>query len=390
MLNGYVPVFSSFSGEAYDNDVVRSAVDAIARNAAKLKPKHIRRQKDKIAMAGSNIEYILQTRPNPYMDAYTFYYKVVTQYYLQNNSFVFLDWDPESKMLRGLYPINAPTVMLLESGGEIFAKFFFLGGQQVVLPYTDLIHLRRFFYQNDFYGETSSNALNPVLELINTTNDGIANAVKSSAYLRGLLKFTSMLKPDDMKKQRDMFVADYMNITNNGGVAATDAKADYIELKSDPKMIDDKQMDSIKSKVYDYFGVNEKIVKSNYTEEEWNAFYESVIEPIAIQLSLEFTEKIFTQREKGHGNEIIFEANRLQYASNKTKIEVVNTLVDRGMMSLNQGLEMFNLPPIEDGDKRILSLNFIDADKANQYQLGQKQPSDNQNGGDNNGTTNNE
>jgi phage portal protein BeeE len=181
-----------------------------------------------------------------------------------------------------------------------------------------------------------------------------------------------MLKPEDMKRQRDLFISDYMDITNNGGIAATDAKADYIELKNDPKMVDEKVMQAAKTKVFNYFGVNESIIKSDYSEDQWNAFYESTIEPIAIQLSLEFTSKLFTSKEQGYGNEIIFESNRLQYASNKTKVEVVTMLVDRGMMSLNQGLEVFNLPPIEGGEKRIVSLNFVDSELANQYQLGLK------------------
>jgi hypothetical protein len=135
-----------------------------------------------------------------------------------------------------------------------------------------------------------------------------------------------------------------------------------------------KQMKAIKEKVYDYYGINEKIIKSSYNEEEFNAFYESILEPLAIQMSLAFTNCLFTDREKGHGNQIIFEANRLQYASNTTKINIVTTLMDRGMMTKNQGLEVFNMPPIEGGDKRILSLNFIDADKANEYQVGKQDP----------------
>jgi HK97 family phage portal protein len=371
MLNGFAPIFTSTSTDAYDSDIVRSAVDAIARNAAKLRPKHVRRKDGQVQLTESNLERLLAVRPNPHMDAYSFLYKVVTQLYMKNNSFIFIDWDSTGGV-RALYPINAPTVQLMESKGEIFAKFMFLGGQQIVLPYSDLIHLRRFFYSNDLYGETSERALMPTLDLIHTTDEGIKNAVKSSAYLRGLLKFSNMLKPEDMKRQRDLFISDYMDITNNGGIAATDAKADYIELKNDPKMVDEKVMQAAKTKVFNYFGVNESIIKSDYSEDQWNAFYESTIEPIAIQLSLEFTSKLFTSKEQGYGNEIIFESNRLQYASNKTKVEVVTMLVDRGMMSLNQGLEVFNLPPIEGGEKRIVSLNFVDSELANQYQLGLK------------------
>lgn len=371
MLNGFSPTFSSFSGEAYDSDVVRSAVDAIARNAGKLKPRHIRRIEGSIQHPNSSLERLLQLRPNPYMDAYTFYYKVVTQLYMQNNAFIYIAWDP-SGSVKGFYPVLASQVEFLESAGEIFCKFRFMGGQMVTLPYSEIIHLRRFFYKNDLYGETSDRALNPTLELLNTTNQGIANAVKSSAFLRGLLKFTQMLKPEDMKKQRDYFVQDYLDITNNGGIAATDVKADYIPLNSDPKMVDAKQMETIEKKVYKYFNVNEAIVTSNYNETQWSAFYESVIEPLAIQMSLEFTAKLFTDREKGHGNEIIFEANRLQYASTRTKIELIRTVTPLGLLTLNESREIFNLGPVEDGDKRIMSLNFVDADKANQYQLGKE------------------
>lgn len=357
MLNGYSPQFTAFSGDAYESDIVRAAVDAIARNAAKLKPKHIRRRPDRIEeVKDSNIERLLSLRPNPYMDAYTFLYKVVTQLYLQNNSFIYVDADPISGTVRGFYPVHAPAVEFLERDRELYAKFHFMGGQKVTLPYESLIHLRRFFYKNDLYGEPNDQALRTTLQLIQTTDEGIMNAIKSSAFLRGILKFTGMIKPEDIKKERDRFVTEYMDITNNGGVAATDSKMDYIPLNNDPKMIDDKQMAAVKQKVYDYFGVNEKIVQSNYTEDEWNAFYESTIEPLAIQMSLEFTSKLFTDGERGHGNEIVFEANRLQYASIKTKLDL-REMVDRGAMTPNEWRAAMNLAPIEGGDKPIRRLD---------------------------------
>lgn len=365
MLNGYAPVFTTFSGDAYDSDVVRSAIDAIARNVAKLSPKHIRRVDGEVHETRSDIENLLRVRPNPYMDAYSFNYKVATQYYAQNNSFVFVDIDRLANKVRGFYPINAASVEFIEAEGDIYAKFNFFGGEQIVLPYEDLIHLRRFFYRNDLYGETSQQVLNPTLQLIKTTDEGIMNAVRSSAFIRGILKFTAMLKPEDIKAQRDMFIADYMDINNNGGVAATDAKADYIELNSDPKMVDDKQMRVIQEKIYNYFGVNEKIIQSKYTEDEWNAFYESVIEPFALQMSLEFTSKLFTERERGHGNEIIYEANRLQYASMSTKLNLLQ-MVDRGAMTPNEWRAALNLAPIEGGDEAIRRLDTRPVDEPNE------------------------
>jgi HK97 family phage portal protein len=376
MMNGYSPVFTPFGDNAYSSDVVRSTVHSIASNAAKLKPKHVRRIEGNVNPQNSNLDRLLTVRPNPHMNAFDFYYKVVTQLYMKNNAFILIQ--TEGFNVVGFYPILATNVELLEYEDELYSKFIFANGRTVVVPYSEVIHLRRFFYENDLFGESNSQALLPTLELIHTTNQGISNAVKSSANLRGLLKFTqSMMKPEDIKAQRNAFVSDYLDVNNNGGIAALDAKADYTDLKGDPKMVNSSQMKLIEEKVYKYFNVNENIVMSKYNENEWNAFYESVIEPLAVQMSLEFTSKLFTDREIGFGNEIIFEANRLQYASTTTKVNVIKTMMPMGILSKNEAREIFNLASVEDGDKMIVSLNFVNADKADKYQLGE--------GGDGNG-----
>lgn len=370
MLNEFVPIFTQFGTEPYDSDVVRSAIDSIARNAAKLKPKHIRRANGSVVPQYSNLERLLQVRPNQYMDAYTFYYKVVTQLFVKNNAFVFIDYAPDGS-IRGFYPIVANYVELFESRGQVFAKFQFITGENVTLPYTELIHLRRFFYKNDFWGENNYTALSPTLDLITTTNQGIINSVKSSAFIRGILKFTqSMMKPSDIKAERDRFVSEYLSIDNNGGIGAIDAKADFIPMKNEPVTVDEKQQSHIKNSIYDYFGTNDAIIQSRYSEDQWNAFYESTLEPIAIQMSLEFTSKLFSDRERGFGNEIIFESNRLQYASNTSKINLVKETMPFGLLTINEAREIFNLGPVEDGEKRLVSLNYVDSTLQNQYQLG--------------------
>jgi HK97 family phage portal protein len=385
MLNSG-PSFYDFSGSGYDSDTVRATSDAFARNAAKLKPKHIRRVNGDIKSIPSHVEWLLQVRPNKLMDAYTFYYRIATQYLMTNNVFVWIKRDERNQVV-GLYPLTSSSVTLIQDrdnpGGDLIVEFRFYDGQTYRAPYLDVIHIRRFFFKNDFYGESNQSALTPILNLISITNQGIANAVKSSAFVRGLLSFVNMLKNEDMKKYADQFQSDYLSANNNGGVAAIDSKVTYTELKSDPKMIDDKQMTAMADKVYSYFGSNKHIVQSDFSEEQWSAFYESMIEPFALQLGLEMTYKIFSEGAQGHGNEIVFEANRLQYASNATKIKVIETLVDRGLMNKNQGREIFNMGPIEGGEEYIVSLNYVQADKANEYQLGKStEPKPTPKGGD--------
>lgn len=374
-MNGFTPVFSEFGDDPYTSDVVRSAIHAIASNAAKLKPKHIRRTNGNVQHVNANIERLLSVRPNEFMSAYDFIYKVVTQREQFNNAFVYIKRDPNTYMVTGFYPVDMASMELVEAQGSLFVKFQFMNGKKLTAPYEDFIHLRKFYNRNDIFGESNSQTLLPTLSLINTTNEGIANAVKSSAFLRGLIKFTNaMLKPEDIRKQRDEFVADYLDISNNGGIAALDAKAEYQELKNDPKMVNSEQMTAIEEKVYKYFGVNKSIVMSDYKEDQWNAFYENVIEPIAIQLSLEFTSKLFSEKAQGYGNEIIFEANRLQYASNTTKVNMIKELTVLGLLSKNEAREILNLAPVENGDTFIQTLNVVNADKADKYQVGEDAP----------------
>jgi len=362
VMAGYTPIFTTWGERPYEADVVRAAVDAIARNAAKLKAKHIRRVNGEVIhVKNSDIERVLSLRPNPRMSAYDLLYKLVTTLMMDNNAWAYPVW--EAGRLVAVYPVNCVSAELLEdSAGTLYVKFYFMEGGTVVLPYNDVIHLRRHFYNNDLLGSPNQ-PINATLSAIHTTNEGLAQAVKTSAALRGILKFQGMLKESDIEAQRERFVKEYLTVSNAGGIAALDAKAEYIPLNTEPKMINAAQMKELRDAVLRYFGVNEAIVMGNYTEDQWNAFYESTIEPLAVQMSLEFTSKLFSSREIGHGNEIVFEANRLQYASVRTKLELVQ-LVDRGIMTPNQLAEVFNLPPVPGGDVPIRRLDTRPVDET--------------------------
>lgn len=368
--NGTNYSFSSYSGNAYDSDPVRAAIDAIARNGAKLKPTHIRRlQGDDIVNLGNGpLGQLLRVRPNPHMNAYSFFYKIITQKFLRNNAFVYID--RHINTIRGLYPVIASGVEFLEDAtGDLFVKFYFQNGNQTVLPYEDLIHLRRFYADNDMMGEASQ-AFDAKLQALQTADTGIGYAIESTANLKGIMKFNTMFKDADMKAYKDKFVADYLDMTENGsGIAAMDSRAEYIELKHQPMIINEGQMNYLKKAVCEYFGVSEGILTSSYTEEEWNAFYEGTLEPLALEMGLEFTSKIFSTTAQGHGNEIFFEANRLQYASNQTKVNLIKEAAPYGVLSINEMREIFNLAPVEDGDKRLQTLNVVDSTLATDYQL---------------------
>jgi len=370
MLSTGSAVFTPFSGNAYSSDIYRAAVDAVARNAAKLTGRHIIYSKENnIRSQGDpHLNRILQVKPNPYMTAYDLIYKLVTHYFLHNNAFAYLQKDDRGN-LQAIYPLATQNMeFLTDPAGEMYLRFLFANGQQVTLHLSEVFIARRFFNSNDLLGDTN-NAIMPTLDLAHTQSEGMENAIKTSAKIRGLLKMEQALSPERLKQEKEAFVEDYLTASNHGGIAALDAKFDYIPLENNPVSIDDKQLHSVKQKIYEYLGISESIVNSTYTEDEWAAFYESVLEPLALQFSLELTNKIFTEREQSFGNTIIFESNRLQFASNESKTNLLKELVPMGLLTLNQALEIMNLPPVEDGDERIQSLNYVNREIADQYQM---------------------
>ena len=364
--------FTQWGGNAYENDIYRAAVDAIARNAAKLKGCHIIETGEVKKPATDKVNRLLQVQPNRYMNAYDMLYKVVTHYYLYNNGFLLIQRDGAE--IQGFYPLNPTQVdFLTDAAGNLYARFQFRNGSQFIADYRDVIHLRRNFNSNDLLGDDNA-ALYPALELADTQNQGIVNGIKAGANIRGIIHFTQIMAPEKLKEEKEAFIADYLSISNDGGVVATDQKMEYTPIESKPATIDAEQLKAVKSKIYDYLGVSESIVNSSYTENEWASFYESTIEPVALQLGLEFTRKLFTEREIAFGNTVIFESSRLQFSSNATKVSLIKELMPYGLLTVNECREILNLGAIPDadgGNKRFQTLNVVDADKANTYQVGQ-------------------
>ncbi|WP_017548653.1 phage portal protein [Salinicoccus carnicancri] len=365
LMNDFIPIFNEIV-DPYESATARKAIHTIATHAAKLNGRHIRQTSDDKIEHNDNLTYLLGVRPNTFMSAFDMQYKVVTTLLLRNNAFIYIDRNKEGKII-GFHPVNNKNFEMMEYQGELYIKFEFPNGNKFTAHYDDFIHLRRYFNDHDLLGSSNKPIQNKI-QVIQTSDDSVVNAVKQSSFLRGILKYNTMLKEEDVKKHRDTFIREYMDIEDQSGVAALDAKADYKELSNEPKMTNEAQMKFFEEDMLSYFNLNTSIVNSDYTEDQWNAFYESVLEPIALQMSQEFTNKVFTRNEQNYGNEILFDSNRIQYASVRTKIALVQYISPLGALRLNEVREMFNLPPIEGGDKILQSLNYVDATKAEQYQ----------------------
>lgn len=371
LLNSFNPEFSTVSEKIYESKLARQAIDRIATHCSKMKPMHIKSNLNNHIKG--DVDFLLNNKPNSLMTRSDFLYKIISNLYSNSNAFIFIKKD-ENGYITAFYPLLASEYVLFEDNeGIIYLKFKFINGQFYYIPYMELIHLRKFYNKHDIFG-TNNLVLKTDLETAQTASEGIKNAIKTTNFLKGILKFSnSMLKSKDIKNSKEEFVKDFLNLENESGIAALDAKAEFQEVNLKPITLDKEQLEKVNQNVFDYFGISDKIIRNDFNEEEWNAFYEGVLEPISQQLSDAFTIKIFNDKAIKEGHKIIFSTNRIKYASLKSRVSLIKEGGALGVLTVNTVLEILDLPTIdgEDGNRIVQSLNYIDTKIANKYQGGE-------------------
>lgn len=372
LLSGWNTQFSTLPEGTYNSKVARQVIDRIATHCAKLVPKHI--QGNITNNIKGDINFLLSNQPNPLMNTFDFIYRIISLLYTDCDAFVYIAKD-RSGFITGFYPVLATTYELLQGiDGTMYLQFDFVNGQTYTIPYLELIHLRLFYNRNDIFG-MSNRVLQTDLNTADTVSQGIDKAIKTTSNLKGILQYeNSMLKNKDLVKTKDDFVKDFLNMDNEGGIAALDAKAKFQEVNLKPITLDNEQLKQVNYNIFDYFGISEKIVDNSFTEEEWNAFYEGIIEARAIQMSYAFTNKIFKRQSIKDGHKIIFTANRLQYSTLTNKISLIKEAGALGLLTKDEAREIIELPQLggEEGSKILQSLNYVDNKIANQYQGGEE------------------
>lgn len=369
LINSYTNFITNYNAEIYNDLSVRSCVDTIARHVAKLKPVHIIQDENGRNAQKSSINSLLANRPNIYMSTSDFLYKVASQLLYYGNAFVYIKKDNKQN-INGFYPIDFTSCELKEYDNNLYLKFNFNNAKNIVIPYTDIIHIRRNYSTHDLLGQDAYKPLLETLTNLSKSRQSISNKVENGGKISGILKLSGMVSQSEWKTKAELFADWFKSSTSkSGGVATIDSTADFIPVSTKAESTEEAQLKYLQTEVYSYFGINEAIVNGSYNETEWQAFYESIIEGIKIQLSQEFTAKVFTEKEKEYGNIIDFNSNRLTYASTTNKVNMVKELGALGLLTTNEARELFDLPPVEDGDKRLVSLNYINADKADEYQL---------------------
>ena len=340
---------------------------------AKLTPQVVRKDDRGMMIKDDYLARLLSLRWSPELSAYDALYKIAAALVRKSNSFAAVLYNDDFTKIKQIVPLTVSSFRIYEDDNNnvLFRFTWEYDGKAYVLPYQNVIHIRARFNKKRFIGTPPDQSIKNTLELLDTTGQALRNAVKNSANLKGYLKYTNFADNEKLKVKVREFQAAYMSAENDGGLAGLDSSMEFHEINQRTPTIPTLQSQFLRDNLYRYYNVNENILMSKFTEAEWNAFCESVIEPIALQLSLEFTFKLLTERERGFGNKIIFTSNRLQYATLQTRATIGSTLYDRGIITINEYRELMYYEPIEDGDVRMVSLNYVKADDQSLYQIGQ-------------------
>ena len=345
-----------WNGKIYDSDIVRSCIAPYVKAIGKLVGKHVFDGQKELKVNPEPYMKVLLENPNPLMSAQKFQEKMAAQLILNGNAFASITRDRNGIPVE-LFPLPAIGVEAEYRGNSLYLKFTLDNGKIYTFNYDDIIHLRTNYYDNDIFGNSLMPTLAPLLKISTTIDDGIVKTVKNSNVIRWLLKATGSLREDDLRKISENFAKAYTSAeSTTGGVAATDPRVEVTQVKRNDYIPNFEILESVKSRIYSVFGVSEKIVQGNYTEDEWNGFYESSIEPIALDFANEYTRKLFSIKKRSYGNKIIFEASNLACATISTKLNFLQ-MVDRGALTPNEWREIFNLAPVEGGDEPIRRLD---------------------------------
>ena len=380
-LNGYAPVFSQFGTNIYASDVVQQAIKCIVDEMKKLNPAHIRYNGNDPVPVNDDIQTVLNN-PNPLMTTSEFLEKILWLLLLNYNAFVlptYYIWEDEKGIQKrkysGLYPLKPTQVDFIEDGsGRMYVKMRFENNFETTVPYDDLIHIKYNYSVNEYMGGDGSGqpdhtALLKTLELNDTLLKGIAKAMNSSYAVNGVVKYNTML--DDGKIEAALKELERKLNNSESGFLPLDLKAEYTPLQHEIKLVDEETLKFIDEKILRNWGVPLSILTGDYTKSQYEAFYQKTLEPLIISISQAFTKKLFTDRERSFGNRIELYPKDLIFMTVEQTLEMVNLLSNTGSIYENEKRVAFGLRPLPELEgKRYMSLNWVDMDIANQYQVG--------------------
>ena len=343
-LTAYKAAFTTWRGEIYEFDQVRSAIDCLARNSAKLKP-------EMTGSAKRNLRTVLKNQPNPYQTWYQFLYRTRTIWEMQNNAIIVPILDDYDE-ITGLFSVLPSQCEVVEYKGTEYLRYKFYGNKVAAIELDRCGIVTKHQYKDDIFGAKNT-ALNNTFDLLDMNRQAIKEAIKNASTFRFMGQMDNFAQDADIAAERKRIKDANLGDKDGFLLLFSNLVKDIKQVDIKPYSIDDKQLALINSNVEKYFGVSTDAIKSELVGDKAAAFYEGSIEPWAIQVSEVITKMLFTPTERNIGNSWYLTANRIQFMTNADKLNYTSQMADRGLATINALRDVWNLPPVEGGDRLI-------------------------------------
>ena len=381
-MNGFAPIYTQYGTSIYASDVVVQALKCIVDEMKKLNPTHVRYIGSDPTPVRSTVQDVLDN-PNPLMTTSEFIEKLCWLLLMNYNAFVipvYRTWIDENtgherRYYDALYPINPTQVdFIVDESERLFVKFWFWNGYTTTIPYDDVIHIRYNFAVNQYmggdeFGQPDHKALLSTLDLNYKLLQGIAKAMNASYAVNGVVKYNTLM--DDGKTEAALKELERKLNNSENGFLPLDLKAEFTPLQRTTALVDGDTLKFIDEKILRNWGVPLDILSGDFTKDQYEAFYQKTLEPLIISISQAFTKMLFTDREKAFGNKVSLYPKELIFMTFQQTLEMINTLAPTGGLYENEKRVALGLKPLPELEgKRYMSLNWIDANNADQYQVG--------------------
>ena len=346
-LTAYRPAFTTWNGAVYESDLVRAAIDARARHISKLKV-------ETFGSAKPSLQSKLRQGPNQWQTWSQFLYRTSTILDVETTCFIVPVVD-EYLQTTGYFPILPRRCSVVEYQGEPWLRYEFRNGQMAATRMSDVAILTRFQFESDFFGDRNR-ALDETMRLIHLHNEGIQEAVKSSATYRFMAEMSNFTKTEDLVEERTRFSRANLSAdadSDNGILLFPNIYKNVKQIEAKPYTVDADQMNLIRSNISEYFGVNEAVMTNQAGGDQLDAFFNGAVEPFSIMLAQAMEKAMFSERERSQGSGVLVTANRLQYMSTSAKVQMAKELGDRGAIMIDEIRELFNYPPLPDGAGQV-------------------------------------
>ncbi len=374
-MTGGAPFYTSFGKNAYASDIIVQAIRCKANEFKKLDPRHIRTTNGaQMVINDSSIARVLK-RPNAYMTTADFLEKIIILRELTKNVFIYPAWYKTKggeRFFTGLYPLNPTEAQYLtDDKGIYYLKLRFANGNEVTLPASDVIHWRKDYGVNDYFGGgmfggNDDAGLLTMLERYDQLTQSIAKAIEVSCNVNAVVKYNSYNDTDDLKKQREKFVDDLR--TNRSGILFMDLSSDITKLPRDVKLVDAETLKFFHETILRATGTSVAILNGDYSKAQKEAFYEHALEADIKSLGQEISRVIFSDREAGFGNEIVLYPNSITFMSMENKLSALQVGLPAGIFTKNEARELLGYAPIEGGDVMPRGYNEVDSAEGNDEQ----------------------